>query len=381
MLLLVALVIGAFFASGIAATAASAVACNVNKIFGGPPRCAQQPVQSPSGASAPWSSPDPVTRATWGTYVSLGDSYSAGEGLGNYEPGSHVDQSQCRVSVLGHCVYHKDPKVIDGCDRSSSAYNATVSGTYDFKGGKQTWACSGSITRDIYDGPNDRGCTQGHASGSYGEGCQVNRVNQNTSLVTMTIGGNDAGFADDLKTCYMAERPGGAHEAGCVGQQSAIDGEIAQMKPRLIADLQAIRARAPHARIIILTYPRPFPENPTKTGACLTLGASVASYHLCLSPGDQRFLNGEAAKLDSTVCSAVQEANVGAECVNAYNAFAQCEMGDAHSCLQAPTAHVSGSTVIGINPGAYHPTARGQQILGQLINQEISSPPPSSPPG
>ena len=29
-----------------------------------------------------------------------------------------------------------------------------------------------------------------------------------------------------------------------------------------------------------------------------------------------------------------------------------------------------------INPGAYHPTARGQQILGQLINQEIAGPPP-----
>jgi hypothetical protein len=175
----------------------------------------------------------------------------------------------------------------------------------------------------------------------------------------------------------MAERPGGAHQAGCVGQQGEIDGEIAQMKPRLVADLQAIRARAPHARIIILSYPRPFPENPTSTGACLTVGASIVSYHLCLSPADQRFLNDEAAKLDTAVCSAVQSAGVGAECVNAYNAFAGCEMGDPHSCLQPPTPHVSGSTVVGINPGAYHPTAQGQQILGQLIDQEISNPPPN----
>lgn len=215
--------------------------------------------------------------------MSLGDSYSADEGLGDYEPGSHVDQSQCRVSVLGHCLYHKDPL-----------------------------ACSGSITRDIYDGPGDPNCSQGHASGSYGEGCQVDRVNPKTSLVTMTIGGNDVRFANDLKNGYMAERPGGAHEAGCTGQQSTIDGEINDMRPWLVADLQATRARAPHARIIILTYPRPFPENPTQTGACLTLGVSVASYHLCLSPGDQRFLNDEAAELDSTICSAVQSAGVRA---------------------------------------------------------------------
>ncbi len=378
LLLLAALLTGALLASGILASMASAVECSVTKIVGGAQRCTHEVGQPTSDPSAPWNSSNPVAKATWGTYVSLGDSYSAGEGLGNYEAGSHVDQSQCRVSVLGHCVYHKDPKVIDGCDRSSSAYNSTVSGAYGFQDGKQTWACSGSITRDIYDGPNDPNCSQGHASGSYGEGCQVNRVGANTSLVTMTVGGNDAGFANDLKTCYMAERPGGAHEAGCVGQQGEIDGEIAQMKPRLIADLQAIRARAPHARIVILTYPRPFPANPTGTGACLTLGASIASYHLCLSPGDQRFLNDEAAKLDTAVCSAVQSADVGAECVNAYNAFAACEMGDPHSCLQPPTAHVSGSTVIGINPGAYHPTAEGQQILGQLINQEISNPPPTA---
>ena len=376
-LIVVALLIALLLASGILASVARGVECNVTKVLGaGAGGCTQRPGQGTPNPNAPWSSSDPVARATWGTYVSLGDSYSAGEGLGDYEPGSHVDQSQCRFSVMGHCVYHKDPKVIDGCDRSSSAYNSTVSGAYNFNGGKQTWACSGSITRDIYDGPNDPNCSQGHASGSYGEGCQVDRVNANTSLVTMTIGGNDAGFANDLKNCYMAERPGGQHEAGCVGQQSTIDGEIAQLQPRLVADLQAIRARAPHARIIILTYPHPFPANPTQTGACLTIGASIASYHLCLSPGDQRFLNDEAAKLDTAVCSAVQAAGVGAECVNAYDAFSNCEMGDAHSCLQAPTAHVSGSTVIGINSGAYHPTAQGQQILGQLINHEVSNPPP-----
>jgi hypothetical protein len=194
----------------------------------------------------------------------------------------------------------------------------------------------------------------------------------------MTIGGNDVGFASDLKNCYMAELPGRAHQAGCTGQQSEIDGEINDMGPRLVADLQAIRARAPHARIIILTYPRPFPENPTQTGACLTVGASVVSYHACLSPGDQRFLNDEAAKLDTAVCAAVQSANVGAECVNAYNAFAGCEMTDPYSCLQAPTAHLSGSTVIGVNPGAYHPTAQGQQILAALINQEIRDPAPGA---
>lgn len=335
---------------------------------------ASAPTADAPSTGAPWDSPDPVQRATWGGYVSLGDSYSAGEGLGDYEPGSRVEESQCRVSVMGHCVYHKDPKVLNGCDRSSGAYNATVTGTYAFERGTQTWACSGSVTRDVYNGPDDPSCSEGHASGRYGEGCQVDRVNANTSLVTMTIGGNDAGFSDDLQTCYMAERPGGSHEAGCVAQQAQIDAKIAEIPSRLIADLQAIHERAPHARIVVLTYPRPFPSDPQQTTGCLTVGWGPASYHLCMSPGDQRFLNAEARKLDDAICGAVAAAGVGAECVDAYDAFDGCEMGEPDGCLQSPTAHVSGSTVIGINPGAYHPTARGQRILGDLVNDQVAHP-------
>ena len=102
LVLLVALMLAALLASGVLASFASGVECSVTRIMGGVQSCASQPGQPDSDPDAPWSSANPVTRVTWGTYVSLGDSYSAGEGLGNYEPGSHVDQSQCRVSVLDH---------------------------------------------------------------------------------------------------------------------------------------------------------------------------------------------------------------------------------------------------------------------------------------
>jgi len=59
-------------------------------MFGEPPPCAAAHAGPLPSAGAPWNSSNPVTRATWGTYVSLGDSYSAGEGLGDYQPGSSV---------------------------------------------------------------------------------------------------------------------------------------------------------------------------------------------------------------------------------------------------------------------------------------------------
>jgi hypothetical protein len=371
-LVVVVVVLAVLLMSGLPRAAAQGVACGLHKIFGGSGDCVVRVKAGPPARSQdPWSSSDPVTRATWGQYVSLGDSYSAGEGLGDYENGSSVHQSQCRFSVLGHCVYHKDPKVIDGCDRSSKAYNGTVSGTYRFKGGKQTWACSGSITKDIYD-PNNAKCTDGHASGKYGEGCQAKRVHASTSLITMSIGGNDAGFSDDLKGCYM-NRIKLHWSKSCSYQRSTIDQKIAAIRPNLIADLQALRGRAPHARIILMTYPKLFPEPPTGNSGCVLA-------NICLTKGDQEFYNQEAVKLDNAICSAAAQAGVGAECVNAANAFTGCEIDQSSSCLQSPHTHVSGSTGVGINPGAYHPTQRGQEILGELIDREILDPPPGAGP-
>lgn len=367
-LLFVVLLFAALVATGIAASVSRDVACAIARIDGGA-GCASLSAPPPPDANAPWNSADPVERATWGTYVSLGDSYSAGEGLGDYQAGSHVEQSQCKVGFMGHCVYHKDPKVINGCDRSGSAYNSTVSGRYGFKGGKQTWACSGATIDDVYD-PNDPTCSgHGHASGKYGEGCQLDRINSDTSLVTLSIGGNDAGFADDLKTCYT-NRAKLHWSHPCSDAAPGIDGKISAIGPKLEAALQAMRRRAPHARIVIVTYPRMFPEPPTGNAAC------VSVEHVCLTPADQEFFNQEGAKLDNEICAATAAAGVGAECINAADAFDGCEIDQPDSCLQAPSTDISGSTVVGINPGAFHPTTRGQQILGQLINQEVSHPPP-----
>ena len=106
-LVVVALVVLAIFVTGVPQAVARGVSCAVHRALGESASCPAAPAGPPPSSGAPWSSPNPVTRATWGTYVSLGDSYSAGEGLGNYQPGSSVHQSQCRVSVFGACVYHK----------------------------------------------------------------------------------------------------------------------------------------------------------------------------------------------------------------------------------------------------------------------------------
>lgn len=372
-LIVVAVVIAGVLLTNAPQAIGHGLVCGVHKVLGGSQGCAADPRgRGPTGGGPapgdPWNSSDPVTQATWGTYVSLGDSYSAGEGLGDYQKGSSVHQSQCRVSVIGHCVYHKDPKIINGCDRSSYAYNSVVSDTFAFKGGKRTWACSGSTTKDIYD-PNHANCSKGSASGKYGEGCQLYRVDPNTSLITMSIGGNDAGFSKELKSCYF-NRMKLHWSKSCSYEAGDINANIAGIRPNLIADLKQLHRRAPHARIILITYPKLFRDPPVHNEGCVTFE------HVCLTKGDQAFYNQEAVKLDNAICSDAAAAGVNAECINAANAFQGCEIGQNDSCVQAPDAHISGSSWVGTNQGAYHPTQRGQTIMGALVNEEIQDPPP-----
>jgi hypothetical protein len=315
-LLLVAALLAALASAGIATAIAGDIDCIVTRIGGGAGDCAPPPQQPDV---RPWDSTDPVERATWGTYVSLGDSYSAGEGLGDYQPGR--------------------------CDRSPGAYNSTVSAHFSFKGGTRTWACSGATIDDVFS-PDDPTC-------GGGEGCQVNRVDAGTSLVTLSIGGNDAGFADDLRECYLAR----LRRRACSGAGPAIDAKIAAIGPKLQAAIRAIHARAPHARIVIVTYPRPFPAHPTGNGACVTF--------VCLTTADQVFLNGEAEKLDDAICAAA----AGAECIDARDAFAGCELGQPDSCLQAPRIHG-----LSVDRGSFHPTRHGQQVLGDLVDGRIAKP-------
>jgi len=145
-----------------------------------------------------------TARAATTNYVALGDSYSSGVGTNRYD----LDAA---------------------CKRSSLAYPALVQAakgyTLDFR------ACSGATTADVINS-------------------QVAGLDSTTNLVTVTAGGNDAGFTSLLVTCTLTN---------CV---SSINSTITWVKTSLAARLDAmdsqIRTRAPNAKVIVLGYPRLF---------------------------------------------------------------------------------------------------------------------------
>jgi hypothetical protein len=134
----------------------------------------------------------PVTRSPYeqavsGRYVAMGDSYSSGEGAADYEPGTDFDDRD------DAWPFNNDEEAHNRCHRSADAYSRVISGNNTFAGGTTFVACSGSLNSD-FDNPNHK---------DTGEKPQTDALGDDVSLVTLTIGGNDLGFAAVVQDCIM----------------------------------------------------------------------------------------------------------------------------------------------------------------------------------
>ena len=212
-------------------------------------------VAVPVAAAIALVAPIGIAHAATTTYVALGDSYSSGVGTNRYD----LDAA---------------------CGRSSLAYPALVAAAksyaLDFR------ACSGATTVDVIN-------------------TQVAALSAGTNVVTVTAGGNDAGFTSLLVNCTLTN---------CV---SAINSTITSVNSTLAAKLDAmdtqIKTRAPNATVVVLGYPHLF----TKT--CLgALGISSAEVTAANALADaiDTVTRTEAAKYGFTYKSAlVQFTNHG----------------------------------------------------------------------
>lgn len=219
-------------------------------------------------------------------YVALGDSYSAGNGAGNY------------ISSSGDC------------HRSNSAYpqlwaNAHSPSSFTFA------ACSGAVTTDV-------------------TANQLGALNSSTGLVSITIGGNDAGFADTMTTCVTGS------DSTCVNRVNTAETYIRNTLPgRLDTVYNAIRAKAPNAKVVVLGYPDMY-----DLSAWICIG---------LSDTKHQKINEAADVLDTTLKS-VASAH-GFAFGDVRTAFKGHELCSGDDYLHA--------IVISPSWESYHPTAKG----------------------
>mgnify|MGYP001409540159 CR=1 FL=1 len=271
----------------------------------------------------------PVEAATQGTYVALGDSYSSG---------------------LGAEATAADQNPLERCQRTSRAYYHQVARSFPFKG-SAFWACSGATTRTFL-------------TGKSGEPSQLTRIDANTSLITLSIGGNDVGFSKVLAGCVL-KLP---FSRSCSDQGRDVATRMAELR-RSLPDLYAkINARAPRARVLVLGYPRAFSE---------VEGAAGDN----ISVADQQWLNARARDLNELIRQTVAEADQriadtgGAgsiEFVDAYNAFAGHEVGSSDPYMNGLAVSLS---ALAAEPRSFHPTVRGHEALARLFVAQVTKGP------
>ncbi|MFE9256903.1 SGNH/GDSL hydrolase family protein [Streptomyces sp. NPDC006879] len=221
-------------------------------------------------------------------YVALGDSYSSGVGAGSYESSS------------------------GGCKRSTKAYprlwaNANAPSSFSFT------ACSGARTGDVLSG-------------------QLAPVNSGTDLISITIGGNDAGFADVMTTCVLYS------ESTCLNRIAQARSYVDTTLPgKLDQVYAAIDSRAPHAEVVVLGYPRFY-----RLG-----GTCVAG----LSERERAAINDAADYLNAA--TAKRAADFGFTFASVVPAFT------GHEICASGTAWLHSVNWWNIGE-SYHPTASGQ---------------------
>lgn len=167
-----------------------------------------------AAAPAPALAPDAV--------VTLGDSYSSGLGSGDY---------------------------YNDCDNTPNAWGNLI--FPDTVTSRTLLACSGATIADV----------QGQVTQLAGLPSSGNR------LVTVTVGGNDAGFADELANCFLSD---------CTDNRAELEGRIDGLVAPLAGLYDEIQAAAPGDRVLAGGYPLLVPD-PDVRGWCYALTFLITS--------------------------------------------------------------------------------------------------------
>jgi lysophospholipase L1-like esterase len=219
------------------------------------------------------------------SYVALGDSYSSGLGAGSYGSSG-------------------------ACKRSSNAYPQLWANAH--AGTQLTFsACSGARTNDVLN--------------------QTSSLSASTTMVTVTVGGNDAGFTDVITTCTLNG------DQTCINRVNTAKTYVTNTLPPLLDNVyRTIKSKAPNAKLYVLSYPRFY----TVPGSC-----SVG-----LSDTKRSAINSGADTLAGVLSQRASAA--GATFVDVRSAF------NGHNICSGGSSYLN-SLTFPVDE-SYHPTVAGQ---------------------
>jgi lysophospholipase L1-like esterase len=230
-------------------------------------------------------------------YVALGDSYSSGVGSRTF----YEESGECK--------------------RSPYAYGPLVAAADGYT--LSFLACGGAKTNEVVEK-------------------QLGTLSSSTALVTITIGGNDAGFGHVMEECAV-------YYFWCGEAIEEADTYIKNSLPKALeTTYKAIRAKATTAKIVVLGYPKLF----TKEGA--TCGVNT------LTSSHEKKINESAEKLDAAVKARAEALKF--TFTNPTSAFESHEICSSSEWLNGESDPLGES---------YHPNTKGQEEFAKLVEAAI----------
>ena len=264
--------------------------------------------RAPAQSARPDTPPVPTVQ-----YVAVGDSFTAGGPIGTQQAGA------------------------GDCRRSSRNYPSLVSKELGFR--LIDVSCVGATTRHVLEGSPAIPTSQ------------VSAVNDQSDVVTVSVGGNDLRvFADLLFTCLRVSRPDAVGAPCRTSAGQAVTRKVSEVKRRVGEVLDAVRERAPDAHILVVTYPGLMPTDTT----CASTPFAAQ---------DVTWFAGVEKSIAQTMAAAAHER--GLDVVDAY------DLSRGHHVCSGAKAWVNGARPKPHDGLLYHPNAAGEQAIATAVADRL----------
>lgn len=183
--------------------------------------------------------------------ITLGDSYSSGLGAGGY---------------------------VDDCDRTPNAWNNLIFGSAVTD--RTLLACSGAAIPELTAQVQQLAAIPGAGD----------------RLITVTAGGNDAGFADELTDCLVSL-------FSCTWREAELTVLINSLHQLLVQLYDSVKAAAPGDEVIVGGYPMLVPDPAVRSDCSALTGM--------LSNSERQMLRRLGVLLNDVIDAAAAQAGVG----------------------------------------------------------------------
>jgi lysophospholipase L1-like esterase len=301
--------------------------------------CSATPDPSPAGARTPAAAtptPGTTTAPTTpslprGTYVALGDSYTAGLGV----------PEQARTAA--------------DCGQSTNSYPYLVARLLRLK--LTDVSCSSATIADM---------TAAQPTNDGSNPPQLSALSSGTALVTVGIGGNDIGIIGIVTRCTELDLVPALLAGGNSSKLTPCEDyytsggtdQIQRLMPTVAANLAdtltQIRDRSPRARVYVVGYPDLLPAGGGGCGAALPI-----------TVGDIAFLNREEVRLNAVLEQAARAAGDGY--VDTYTPSR------VHDACAAPASRWLEPLLTSSPAAPLHPNAAGERGMAAAVAEAVKS--------